>query len=238
MNAPGEASPARCIFSEILPERTLNTMKKLLFLPLMLLVLFALCATAFAAPISGQQTITAVTDMNGGVSALTDDDPATAWVQPGKADPDLVIETYGVSVGEVWIRSGYAYTSNWYNHYDRPAQVKVTVYYQANRYTESYDTYRYTLSDTYDQRTVSATRNTGYQRLLLPKKYTGVTRIELTIESAYKGYGSTGIAIADIAIAGGSHATATPKAYATAILMWLSSRHRLYTKSASRASLA
>ena len=191
-------------------------MKKLLFLPLMLLVLFALCATAFAAPISGQQTITAVTDMNGDVSALTDDDPATAWVQPGKADPDLVIETYGVSVGEVWIRSGYAYTSNWYNHYDRPAQVKVTVYYQANRYTESYDTYRYTLSDTYDQRTVSATRNTGYQRLLLPKKYTGVTRIELTIESAYKGYGSTGVAIADIAIAGGSHATATPKAYATA----------------------
>ena len=191
-------------------------MKKLYLLPLMLVLLFALCATASAAPIASQQNIYAVTDMNGDVTALTDDDASTAWVQPGKGSPDLTLTTYGVSVGEIWIRSGYAYTSNWYNHYDRPAQVKVTVYYQANRYTESYDTYRYTLNDTYDQRTVSANLNTGYQRLLLPKKYTGVTKIELTIESAYQGYGKTGVAIADIIIAGGSHATATPKTYATA----------------------
>lgn len=191
-------------------------MKKLHFLPLLLILLACLCTTAFAASISGQQTIVSVTDENGGVSALTDDDPATAWSKTSNGDPDLTLNLYSTSVGEIWIRSGYAYTQNWYNHYDRPAQVKVTVYYQANRYTESYDTYRYSLDDTYDQRTVSANRNAGYQRLLLPKKYTGVTKIELTIESAYQGAGRTGATIADIIIAGGSHATATPKAYATA----------------------
>jgi len=191
-------------------------MKKLHFLPLLLMLLACLCTTAFAASISGQQTIASISDENGYVSTLTDDDPATAWTKAGNAAPDLTITLYNASVGEIWIRSGYAYTSNWYNHYDRPAQVKIAVFYQANRYTESYDTYRYTLSDTYDQRTVSANRNTGYQRLLLPKKYTGVTKIELTIESAYQGYGSTGATIADIIVAGGSHATATPKAYATA----------------------
>ncbi len=191
-------------------------MKKLRFLPLFLILLACLCTTAFAATIPGQQTISSVTDANGYVSALTDDDPATAWTKPGESDADLTITMYGSSVGEIWVRSGYAYTSNWYNHYDRPAQVKVTVYYRANQYATSYDTYRYTLSDDYRPNTVTSSWNSGYQRLLLPKKYTGVTKIELTIESAYQGYGSTGATISDIIVAGGSHATATPKAYATA----------------------
>ena len=194
-------------------------MKKLRILPLLLLVLLiGLCATASAATISGQQTILSVEDAQGRVTSLTDDDPATAWTVPGYNDgqADLTINLYGTSVGEIWIRSGYAYTANWFNHYDRPDVIKVTVYYEANRYTTSYDTYRYRLKDEYRPSTVGSEWNSGYQRLLLPKKYTGVTKIEITIESVVAGYGNTGATISDVIVAGGSHATATPKAYATA----------------------
>lgn len=192
-------------------------MKKLRFLPLLVLAVFAsLCAIAFATNIPGQQSIAYITDENGYVTSLTDDDATTAWSKPSDGGVDLTLHLQGNSVGEIWIRSGYAYTQNWYNHYDRPDAVKVTVYYQANRYTESYDTYRYRLTDAFRPNTVSDGWNSGYQRLLLPKQYTGVTRIELTIESTCIGYGRTGATIADIAIAAGSHATATPKAYATA----------------------
>lgn len=190
-------------------------MKKLCFLPLLALALLCLCATALAATIPGQQSIAYISDANGYVTSLTDGDPATAWTKSGYSNADLTITMQGNSVGEIWIRSGYAYTQNWYNHYDRPDAIKVTVYYQANRYTESYDTYRYRLTDAYRPSTMSANWNSGYQRLLLPKKYTGVTRIELTIESAITGYGSTGATISDIIVAAGSHATPTPRAYAT-----------------------
>jgi len=190
-------------------------MKKLCF-TLFLLLLLCLGTTAFAASIPGQQTIVAVMDGNGYVTNLTDDDATTAWTQSGYGDPDLTLSLYSASVGEIWIRSGYAYTQNWYNHYDRPDVVKVAVYYQANRYTESYDVYRYRLADEFRPNTMSANWNGGYQRLLLPKQYSGVTKIELTIESAIAGFGRTGVTISDIIVTGGSHATATPKAYATA----------------------
>ena len=190
-------------------------MKKhcLLFLIAALLCLGAV--TASAAGIPGQQNIS-VSDASGYVDALTDDSTATAWTKPGYGTPDLTITLYSGSVGEIWIRSGHNYSSNYYNHHDRPDTIKVTVYYQANRYTESYDVYRYRLTDSYRPNTVSASWNSGYQRLLLPKRYTGVTRIELTIESTVNGYGNTGATISDIIVAAGSHATATPKAYATA----------------------
>lgn len=191
-------------------------MKKLRFLPLILLVvLICLCVTASAATISGQQSILSVEDAQGQVTSLTDDDPATAWIDPGYGEPQLTINLYGASVGELWIRSGYAYTANWFNHYDRPDVVKVTVYYTANRYTTTYESFRYRLKDEYRPNTISAGWDSGYQRLLLPKKYTGVTKIELTVEGSVSGYGNTGVAISDLIIAGGSHATATPKAYAT-----------------------
>lgn len=191
-------------------------MKKLRFLLLLALALVCLAVTASAATIPGQQTIASVTDHSGYVAALTDDDPTTAWTQSGYGGTDLTLNFHGNTVGEIWIRSGYAYTQNWYSHYDRPDTVKVTVYYQANRYTESYDVYRYRLTDAYRPNTVSANWVSGYQRLLLPKQYTGVTRIELTIENVIVGFGRTGATISDIAVAAGSHATATPKAYATA----------------------
>ena len=192
-------------------------MKKLRFLPLLVLaILCCLCAAAFASSIPGRQPIAYVTDASGYVTSLTDDDATTAWTKSGHSGVDLTIYPQGSTVGEIWIRSGYAYTQNWYNHYDRPATVKVTIYYQANHYSESYDTYRYSLTDAFRPNVVTASWNNGYQRLLLPKRYTSVTRIELTVESAYNGYGSTGATISDIAIAAGSHATATPRAYSTA----------------------
>ena len=190
-------------------------MKKLCFL-LLALALVCLCAAASAATIPGQQTIISVTDGSGYVTSLTDDDPTTAWTRSGYSGADLTLQLYGNTVGELWIRSGYAYTQNWYSHYDRPDTVKVTIYYQANRYTESYDVYRYRLTDAYRPSTVNANWLSGYQRLLLPKQYTGVTRIELTIESTILGAGRTGATISDIAVAAGNHATATPKSYATA----------------------
>lgn len=202
---------------QLFSERTLNVMTKLRFLPLVVLaLLLCLCATAFAA-IPGQQAIAYVTDANGYVTSLTDDEASSAWTKQSSGyGADLTIYPQYGTVGEVWIRSGYAYTQNWYSHYDRPDQVKVTIYYQANRYTESFDSYRYRLTDAFRPNTVSESWNNGYQRLLLPKQYTGVSRIELTIESTITGYGRTGATIADVAIAAGSHATATPRAYATA----------------------
>ncbi|MGN1369240.1 MAG: hypothetical protein ACI4WX_10255 [Aristaeellaceae bacterium] len=191
-------------------------MKKLRLLPLFLLLLLCLCTTALAASIPGQQSISGITDANGAVTTLTDDEAATAWTKTDSGDVDLTISLYRGTVGEIWIRNGYAYTQNWYNNYDRPGQVKVTVYYAVNQYTTSYDTYRYTLSDSYRPNTLSANWNSGYQRLLLPRQYTGVTKIELTIEGVINGYGRTGATISDIIVASGSHATATPKSYATA----------------------
>lgn len=191
-------------------------MKKLRLLPLLLLLLLCLCTTALAASIPGQQSISGITDANGAVTTLTDDEAATAWTKSDSASVDLTISLYRGTVGEIWIRNGYAYTQNWYNNYDRPGQVKVTVYYAVNQYTTSYDTYRYTLSDSYRPNTLSANWNSGYQRLLLPRQYTGVTKIELTIEGVINGYGRTGATISDIIVASGSHATATPKSYATA----------------------
>lgn len=195
-------------------ERTLSIMKKLRFL-LFLLLFLCLCTTAFAVTIPGQQSISSITDENGYVSSLTDDDPTTAWTKSSAADVDLTLTLYRGTVGEIWLRNGYAYTQNWYSHYDRPGQVKVTVYYNANQYTTSYDTYRYTLVDQYRSTSMSANWNSGYQRLLLPKKYTGVTKIELTIENVISGFGHTGATISDIIVAAGSHATATPRAYST-----------------------
>lgn len=192
-------------------------MKQLRFLFLLALVLLLAGSTALAAGVPGQQTIYAAYDDNGDVSALLDDDPATAWTRTGVPyGPDLTLELHGASVGEIWIRSGYAYTRNWYNHYDRPDVVRVTVYYRANQYTTSYDEYRYRLMDVYQTTLQSDDWNSGYQRLLLPKKYANVTKIELTIESVNTGYGSTGATISDIIVAAGSHATATPRSYATA----------------------
>ena len=192
-------------------------MTKLRFLPLLVLALLLGLCTAALAAIPGQQTIAYVTDANGYVTSLTDNEATTAWTKQSSGyGADLTIYPQYGTVGEVWIRSGYAYTQNWYTHYDRPDQVKVTIYYQANRYTESYDSYRYRLTDAFRPNTVSDSWNNGYQRLLLPKQYTGVTRIELTIESVITGYGRTGATISDVTIAAGSHATAAPKAYATA----------------------
>ena len=167
-------------------------MKKTFLLPLLLILLLGLGSTALAASIPGQQSIASITDENGYVSALTDDQSATAWTQSGSYGPDLTLQMYNATVGEIWIRNGYAYTQNWYNSYDRPSKVKVTVYYYANQYTESYDTYRYTLTDAFRPNTVSSSWNSGYQRLLLPKQYRNVTRIELTVESVIHSYGQNG----------------------------------------------
>ena len=191
-------------------------MNKLRLLPLLILALMCLCASAMAATISGQQTITYIEDASGAVSELTDDDASTAWTKSTGYGVDLTLHLDSRSVGEIWIRSGYAYTQNWYSHYARPDTILVTVYYQANRYTESYDSYRYRLTDAYRPNTYTSNWNGGYQRLLLPKQYSGVTRIELTIESVVSGYGGTGAAISDIIVAIGNHATATPRTYATA----------------------
>ena len=191
-------------------------MKKLRLLPLLMLALVCLCSTAFAATIPGQQNIAYIEDALSNVNELTDDETSTAWVQTADYGVDLTLHLYSATVGEIWVRNGYAYTQNWYNHYDRPGTLLVTVYYQANRYTESYDSYRYQLTDAYRPSSVSSDWNSGYQRLLLPKKYTGVTKIELTIESVANGTGGAGTAISDIIVASGSHATATPKSYATA----------------------
>ena len=191
-------------------------MKQLRLLPLLILALVCLCSTAFAAGIPGQQNIAYVEDALSAVSELTDDETSTAWIQAADYGVDLTLHMNSATVGEIWIRNGYAYTQNWYSHYDRPSTLMVTVYYQANRYTESYDSYCYRLTDAYRPSSFSSEWNSGYQRLLLPKQYKGVTKIELTIESIANGTGGAGTAISDIIVASGSFATATPKSYATA----------------------
>ena len=94
-----------------------------------------------------------------------------------------------------------------------PATVAVTIWYSHGRQSV---TYRYTLSDAFLPTTSSADWSNGYQRLLLPEEYTGVTQIDLTIETVYAGRGNAGVAISDIALAADVHATATPRAYTTA----------------------
>lgn len=191
-------------------------MKKLHLVPLLALcLLLALCATASAATMSGQVAIAGVTDAYGAVSTLTDDNTATTWTQQTVGGVDLTLSLYSADVSAIWIRSGHCYSQQYYNHYDRPDVVKVTVWYRANQYTTSSDTYRYRLSDSYRPNTYSSAWNSGYQRLLLPKAYQNVTSIELTIESSISGYGATGATLTDIIVTGGSHATATPRAYAT-----------------------
>ncbi len=191
-------------------------MTKLRLLPLLIMALVCLCGTALAANIPGQQSISYIEDAAGEVTALTDDETSTAWTKEAGYGVDLTIHLYSGTVGEIWVRNGHAYTQNWYNHYDRVDTLLVTVYYQANRYTESYDSYRYRLTDAYRPSSYANGWNSGYQQLLLPKKYTGVTKIELTVESTFNGSAGTGATISDIIVASGSHATATPKSYATA----------------------
>ena len=144
---------------------------------------------------------------------LLDGNTATAWVRTSAAAPDLSLALSGASVGEIWIRSGYCYNQNYYNSYDRPAAVAVTIWYA---YGQQSVTYRYTLADAFLPTTSSADWSNGYQRLLLPEEYTGVTQIDLTIETVYAGRGNAGAAISDIALAADVHATATPRAYTTA----------------------
>ena len=60
---------------------------------------------------------------------LLDGNTATAWVRTSAAAPDLSLALSGASVGEIWIRSGYCYNQNYYNSYDRPATVAVTIWY-------------------------------------------------------------------------------------------------------------
>ena len=196
-------------------ERMLNAMKKLCFLSLFLILLLCLCVPALA-DIEYPERISYITDGNDYVTALTDNNNTTAWTKQDSYGTDLTLYMNNASVGEIWIRNGYAYSTNYYQHYDRASKVKVTVYYYANQYTESYDTYRYNLTDAFRPNTTNKTWNNGYQRLLLPKQYRNVTKIELTIESVVSGAGRTGATISDIIVAAGSFATATPKSYATA----------------------
>ncbi|MBE5798115.1 MAG: hypothetical protein E7327_12195 [Clostridiales bacterium] len=194
-------------------------MKKTRLLPLLVLLLACLCAGSALAQsgIAGQVYIASVTDRNGPVSSLTDGSTATTWTKTASGyGADLTINLYSATVGEIWIRSGHCYSQNYFNHYDRPSVVAVTLWYSANRYTTTSVTYRYRLSDSFRPGTYSASWNDGYQRILLPERISGVTSIELTIESSRQGYGSTGATITDIIVASGSHATATPRAYATA----------------------
>ena len=191
-------------------------MKKRFLLPLLLLLTALLCLSASAAGIGGQVSIASVYDAYGQVSTLTDDATHTTWTKESVGGVDLTLNLYSATVGEIWIRSGHCYSQNYYNSYDRPEVVKVTVWYRANQYTTTSDTYRYRLSDAYRPNTRSSSWNSGYQRILLPKAYSGVTKIELTIESTISGYNRTGATITDIIVARGSHATATPKSYTTA----------------------
>lgn len=193
----------------------LNAMKKLCFLTLLLALLLCLCSTV-TAEIWNQQQIAYIADANGYVTTLTDGNNTTTWTKQDSYGTDLTLYMNYASVGEIWIRNGHTYSTNYYQHYDRAAKVKVTVYYYVNQYTESYDTYRYTLTDAYRPNTVNKSWSNGYQRLLLPKQYRNVTKIELTIESVVLGAGRTGATISDIIVASGNFTTATPKSYATA----------------------
>lgn len=195
-------------------------MKKTRLLPLLILMLVCLCASASAASYNGpanQVYIASITDQNGAVTALTDGSTTTTWTRPsGGYGADLTINLYSATVGEIWIRNGHCYSQNYYNHYDRPDVISVTLWYSANYYTTTSVTYRYRMSDAFRPSTASAGWYNGYQRLLLPQQLDSVTRIELTIESTTQGYGNTGATITDLIVASGSHATATPYTRATA----------------------
>ncbi|MBQ8202305.1 MAG: hypothetical protein IJZ74_11135 [Clostridia bacterium] len=197
-------------------------MRKARLIPLLILLMLCLCAGASASSAAsggpgGQVYIASVYDAYGKVTTLTDGDTSTTWTRSAAAySPDLTINLYSATVGEIWLRSGHCYTQTYYNHFDRPSVVAVTLWYNADRYTSASVTYRYRLTDAYRPYTMSSEWNSGYQRLLLPQKYNGVTRIELTIESTINGYGSTGATLTDVIIAQGQHATATPAYRGTA----------------------
>lgn len=199
-------------------ERMLILMKKVRLFPLLVLALLCLCLTAASAAEgpANQVYIASVTDANGAVTTLTDGSTATTWTKSSSYGADLTINLYSATVGEIWVRNGHCYSQNYYNHYDRPDVIAVTLVYSANRYTTSSVTYRYRMSDSFRPATYSAAWYNGYQRILLPEAVNNVVRIELTIESATQGYGRTGATITDIIVASGSHATPTPYTRATA----------------------
>lgn len=193
-------------------------MKKTCTLTLLALLLVCLCMVAHAAGPVNTAYIGSITDVNGNaVTTLTDGSTSTTWTQPYAGyGADLTINLYSATVGEIWVRNGHCYSQNYYNHYDRPDVIAVTIWYSANYYTSNSVTYRYRMSDNFRPNTSSASWYNGYQRILLPEQYSNVTRIELTIESAIQGYGYTGATITDIIVASGSHATATPYTRVTA----------------------
>jgi len=194
-------------------------MKKTRLIPLLILAILCLFAGAAMAEssIANQVYIGSVTDANGDVTTLTDGSTATTWsLQNPGYGADLTINLYSATVGEIWVRSGHCYSQNYFNHYDRPDVVAVTLWYSVNRYTTNSVTYRYHLTDAFRPATYSTSWKGGYQRLLLPEPVSSVTRIELTIESSVQGYGRTGATISDIIVASGAHATSTPRSYATA----------------------
>lgn len=194
-------------------------MKKTLLLALLVLLLTCLCTGALAA--SGPANpvyISSITDSTGNaVTTLTDGSTATTWTKNASGyGADLTINLYNATVGEIWVRNGHCYSQNYYNHYDRPDVIAVTVWYSANYYTSTSVTYRYRMSDAFRPNASSSAWYNGYQRILLPEQLSGVTRIELTIESATQGYGRTGATITDVIVASGAHATATPYTRVTA----------------------
>ena len=193
-------------------------MKKTCLIPLLALLLVCLCAGAYAAGPVNPVYIGSITDVNGSpVTTLTDGSTSTTWTQSYTGyGADLTINLYSATVGEIWVRNGHCYSQNYYNHYDRPDVIAVTVWYSANYYTSTSVTYRYRMSDNFRPNASSASWYNGYQRILLPEQLSGVTRIELTIESATQGYGRTGATITDVIVASGSHATATPYTRVTA----------------------
>lgn len=149
-------------------------------------------------------------------STLTDGSTATAWTSANTGrNPDLSISLSYADVGEIWIRNGYCYSSNYFNYYDRPDVIRVTIWYTSGR-SNITASYRYRMNDRFDLNTSSASWSQGYQRLLLPQKFSGVTRIDLNIESTNRGNGNAGVAISDIIVANGQHATATPYVRPTA----------------------
>ena len=194
-------------------------MKKTRLLPLLVLLMVCLCAGALAA--SGPANpayIGSITDAYGNpVTTLNDGSTATTWTQNGTGyGADLTINLYSATVDEIWVRNGHCYSQNYYNHYDRPDVIAVTIWYNANRYTQTSATYRYRMSDSFRPNASSSSWYNGYQRILLPEQFSGVTRIELTIESSIQGYGRTGATITDVIVASGAHATPTPYTRVTA----------------------
>lgn len=197
-------------------------MKKTRLILLLALLLVCLTAAASAASLvnggpAGQVYIGSVTDADGNVlTDLTDGSTVTTWSQTTTGGADLSLTLYSATVGEIWIRNGHYYSQQYYNHFDRPDVIAVTLYYPANRYTTTSVTYRYRMTDSYRPNTVSSSWNNGYQRLLLPQAISGVTRIDLTIESIIAGYGNTGATITDLMVTQGNHATTAPANRATA----------------------